>query len=456
MTEENAYALVFDFGSSCIKACIGQNQEGRMKMLAVVKRPITSEIRRGLIQKTQEVSSLVNGMIEELQEKLGFPVKILKSYVGVNAYGMRSLPMKAALELNYERVVDDVLLDELFDEAMSKFQENEEYDSRNTFVQEYVVDGFRTMDPGGESPKKIEAYYKVVTGRNQIFRNLENVLEQTLLKDTYAMELGVIASAEAVLSVEDKEKGVVVVDFGAETTGICVIKDDVVRHVAILPFGGQNITRDLTQISGLSLQEAEALKLEKGNALHYTELMMRVKKENGRQLEFSAADKEVNEIVVARIEEIVDNIWAQIRYAWPTPSTLANGIVITGGASQLKNLVNLLHQKSNLQVRLSQVDPEMAQCMGLLRLAKENCLQAMEAPKEETYVESNLFAEEETLETPEDVFVEFKSEDKPLKKDSPQKDSPEEKQNKRPQKQHKVGFLKNLSKNLFDTLTDDN
>mgnify|MGYP003469304783 CR=1 FL=1 len=71
-------------------------------------------------------------------------------------------------------------------------------------------------------------------------------------------------------------------------------------------------------------------------------------------------------------------------------------------------------------------------------------------------MESNLFAEEETLETPEDVFVEFKSEDEPYKREVFKKDTPEEKQNKRPQKQHKVGFLKNLSKNLFDTLTDDN
>ncbi len=394
MIQENAYALVFDVGSSCIKACVGQMKDGQMKLLSVVKRPIGIEIRRGLIQKTQEVSLILNEMIEELKAKLDFPFEIEKAYVGVNAYGMRSLPLQASLDLNYERVIDEILLDELFDEAMSGFQDKEEYDSRNAFVQEYVVDGFRTGNPIGEKPRKIDAYYKVVIGRNQIFRNLEQVFQETPLRDKYSLELGVIASAKAVLTEEDREKGVVVVDFGAETTGICVIKDDVVRHVAILPFGGQNITRDLTQMAGLSLQEAEILKIEEGNALHYTELMMRTKKENGRQLEFSAHDKEVNEIVVARIEEIVDNIWAQIRYAWPTPSTLANGIVITGGASRLKNLINLLHQKSNLQVRISSVEAEMAQCYGLLALAKENCLRVEDTPKEETFVAATLFAED--------------------------------------------------------------
>lgn len=450
MTQESTYAVVFDIGSSCIRLCLGEKNGQDLKLIAQITRPIATEIRRGMIQKTQEVSQLLEEMISELKQNVAFPFDIKQVYVGLNAYGMRSLPLQASIELNYERVVDDAVLDELFDEAMSDFHDQEDYDSRHNFVQEYVVDGFRTMSPAGEKPRKIDAYYKVVVGRNQIFRNLEAAFDQSSLQGKYVLELGVIASAAAVLSKEDKEKGVVVVDFGAETTGICVIKDDVVRHVAILPFGGQNITRDLTQIAGLSLQEAEALKLDKGNALHYTELMMRAKKENGRQLEFNASDKEVNEIVVARIEEIVDNIWAQIRYAWSTPSTLANGIVITGGASRLKNLVNLLHQKTNLQVRQSSVEPELAQLLGLIMLSKGNGIEIKEVQQDETYVEANLFEEMSPKEEASVLEPEVAKEKK--------KDNDKQKQKQRQQTgQNKAGrFFTKISRDLFDVLTDDN
>ncbi|MBO5663552.1 MAG: pilus assembly protein PilM [Bacteroidales bacterium] len=454
MTQENNYALVFDIGSSCIKLCLGEKMDDALRILSVIKRPIGSEIRRGMVQKSQEVSLLLEDMLNELKASVDFDFEIDNIYVGINAYGMRSLPLQASFELNYERVVDDAVLDELFDEAMSNFNDQDDFDSRHTFVQEYVVDGFRTMNPAGEKPRKIDAYYKVVMGKNQIFRNLEAALDETSLQGKYHLELGVIASAVAVLSKEDKEKGVVVVDFGAETTGICVIKDDVVRHVAILPFGGQNITRDLTQIAGLSLQEAEALKIEKGNALHYTELMMRAKKENGRQLEFNGPDKEVNEIVVARIEEIVDNIWAQIRYAWSTPSTLANGIVITGGASRLKNLVNLLHQKTNLQVRQSSIEPEMAQVYGLMELAKENCISLLERQaEEETFVDEDLFAatEVETQQEETQASVETIIETPAAAK---QNEKREKSRTKNP-----VGGIKNggkFFKDLFTSLTDDN
>lgn len=454
MTQGNAYAVVFDIGSSCIRLCLGEKNDQGLKILSQITRPIATEIRRGMVQKTQEVSQLLEEMLDELKQSLPFSFELNKVYVGLNAFGMRSIPVQASFELNYERVVDDAVLDELFDEAMSNFHDQEDYDSRHTFVQEYVVDGFRTMSPAGEKPRKIDAYYKVVMGRNQIFRNLEAAFDQTSLQGKYALELGVIASAAAVLTKEDKEKGVVVVDFGAETTGICVIKDDVVRHVAILPFGGQNISRDLTQIAGLSLQEAEALKLEKGNALHYTELMMRAKKENGRQLEFNASEKEVNEIVVARIEEIVDNIWAQIRYAWTTPSTLANGIVITGGASRLKNLVNLLHQKTNLQVRQSVVEPEMAQALGLMNLAKENCIDIKEINQTESFVETDLF--EEPVQEP---VINHKEEKTFEERDRKKEDT--EKQNKQKQRQqsgqNKAGrFFSKVTRDLFDSLTDDN
>ena len=220
----------------------------------------------------------------------------------------------------------------------------------------------------------------------------------------YRQKLGILASAEAVLTPEDKDKGVVALDFGAETIGICIWQGSVVRHLSVLPFGGSNITRDLTQL-GMSMAEAETLKCKDGTALHYTELMLRANKNNGKRLDFEPGEKQINEIIVARIEEMVENIWAQIRYSVGTPSLLSSGIVITGGASRLNDLEVLLQHKTGLPVRkgrlesnlvdtdVNYISEEYAQCVGLLLLSDGPSAYPLPKAEPEEKVQTDLFGE---------------------------------------------------------------
>ena len=250
----------------------------------------------------------------------------------------------------------------------------------DVFPQDFLVDGKSDTNPVGTMPTFVEARFKFVVGQTFLFKNLDACFESLNLE--YEMVLGSLASAEAVLTQEEKNKGVVVADFGAETTSIIVFKNNIVRYAVVLPFGGNNINKDLLHLN-VDQQEAERIKIEKGSAIHYNE-----RDEEETPESYNTSDKEANEVIVARVEEIIDNLYAQIRYAGIEPQRLTEGIVITGGASQLEGLSTVIAKKTGLQVRLGNpsqsinipegmvVGPEDAQCIGLLLLGEKTCLEA--------------------------------------------------------------------------------
>lgn len=404
MNTDATYVVVLDVGSSRLLGCLACRKEDKWCILASERREIDTEIRRGVIQKIAEVGALIREVVDALAGNSVCPCRIDEVYVGLNAYTMQSLLTQSQLELDEQRVVDEPALEELWTEALG-LALPEGKDVIAHFVQNYVVDGFNTVHPLGERPRKLSGHYKMVVCRSQITRNLEDAFALAGVK--YRQKLGILASAEAVLTPEDKDKGVVVLDFGAETTGICIWQSGVVRHLSVLPFGGQNITRDLTQL-GMSMAEAETLKCNEGTALHYTELMLRAGKTDGKRLNFEPGEKQINEIIVARIEELVENIWAQIRYAVGTPSLLGAGIVITGGASRLSDLDVLLQHKTGLPVRkgrlennlvdtdVNYISVEYAQCVGLMMLSdgpSAEPVQPISEPKAEE--QTDLFGEKE-------------------------------------------------------------
>jgi cell division protein FtsA len=289
-------------------------------------------------------------------------------------------------------------------------------------------------------PNFVEARFKFVVGQSFLFKNLDACFESIGLE--YEMVLGSLASAEAVLSQEEKIKGVVVADFGAETTSIIVFKNNMVRYAVVLPFGGNNINKDLLHLN-MDQQEAERIKLEKGSAIHYNE------RDEAEDLpeSYNTFDKEVNEVIVARIEEIIDNLYAQIRYAGIEPQRLTEGIVITGGASQLEGISTVITNKTGMKVRIGDpslsivvpegmvVGPEDAQCIGLLLLGDKACLEANKSvvtPKE-TLVKEPVFDGFEAKKEKETKTIKKETITKPVKP-----------------KTNRFGSLINRMKGIFD------
>jgi len=386
MSGVSDYVVAIDLGSSKIIGCLGKKEiDGKINILSLEQIPVHAEVRRGVVHNLEEVSKSVLDLVQRLSHTHGHPCVIDHVYVGLNGYTIRTLDLSSASFLSGEELVNERNLDELVDDAQARAAET--FDVLEIFTQEFLVDGKSDDNPVGTKPLRIEGRYKIIGGKPAILGNLDDCFSRINLK--YEAILGPVASAEAVLRPEDKLKGAVSIDFGAETTSICIYKGNKVRYVAVLPFGGSHITMDLQQLN-LDEQGAESYKISKGTAIHLAEKVVdELQISEFEQL--SSFDKEANDIIVARIEEIVENIWAQIRYSGIEPQKLMEGIVLTGGTSQIQGLVELIKKKTEMPVRIGETaqriaadhmdsynKPEYAQAVGLLLLGKGRCCSVRE------------------------------------------------------------------------------
>jgi len=371
------YVVAIDLGSSKIVGCLGKKEaDGRVRILAMEQKPFKTEVRRGIVYNIEEISKSIMDLVQVLSDNKENPCKIDQVYVGLNGYTIRTVDVSSTTYLSGDELVNERHLDELSDDAQSQLPDN--LDVMDVFTQEFLVDGQPDINPVGSMPKRVEGHYKIVGGKSAIMRNLETCFNRT--QTSFESILGPLASAEAILRPEEKSKGVVAIDFGAQTTSICIYKGNLVRYVSVLPFGGDNVTKDLLQLN-MDEEEAEKYKLSKGTAIHFTQ-----KNNDQPENEFakmSEFDKEATDIMVARMEEIVENIWAQIRFSGIEPLKLTEGLVLTGGASQMEGLSELLIKKTGMNIRFGKVnqyilpenmdkysDPTLALSMGLLLLGQ--------------------------------------------------------------------------------------
>lgn len=433
-----------DLGSTCIKGAIGKKVQGGTELLALSQVPVVSGIRRGVIHNVEVVAKGIVELLDVLLKKTGKTGKIENVYIGINGYSIRTIDITSSTILSGEEILNELHLDTLSDDIELNVPESLE--TIDVFPQEFIVDGKVDVNPVGSMPTRVEAHYKVVAGRPMILKNLDTCFKRINLR--YEQILGPLASAEAILEVEEKNKGVVAVDFGAQTTSVCIYKGNVLRYISVLPFGGINITNDLMQLN-IDLEDAEKLKIEKGIAKHYSEF----ETNEDQEVETPALtefEKETNEIIVARTEEIVENIYAQIRFSGAEIQKLTAGIVITGGASVLPELDMLLSKKTGMPVRKSnplqnvisnpdgiEVEPGDALSIGLLLLGKADC--CVEAAPQVKVVEKAQTVTSQTLADFEDV-PEIKKKEKPV---------PEPKKEK-PKKEKTPGRFSSIFKGIFD------
>ena len=206
--------------------------------------PVKTEIRRVGHTHIEEVSKSIQDLVQLIGDNKEHPCKIEQVYVGLNGYTIRTTDVSSTIYLSGDELVNERHLDELSDDAQSQVPDS--LDVMDVFTQEFLVDGKTDINPVGSMPQRVEGHYKIVGGKSTILKNLEPVLIGSL----YTLKLfWTCASAEAIMRPEDKSKGSVAIDFGADTTSICVYKGNLVRYVSVLPFGGDHVTKDLLQLN---------------------------------------------------------------------------------------------------------------------------------------------------------------------------------------------------------------
>lgn len=455
MNSVSDFVVAIDLGSSKIIGCLGEKDSGgKIRILSMEQIPVQTGVRRGVVHNIEDVSKNVEELVHLLSNSQENPCKIDQVYVGLNGYTIRTVDVSSTTYLSGEELVNERHLDELSDDAQSQVPDH--LDVMDVFTQEFLVDGKTDIHPVGSMPQRVEGHYKIVGGKAAILKGLDACFERIHLQ--YETILGPVASAEAILRPEDKSKGAVAIDFGAETTSLCIYKGNIVRYISVLPFGGNNITKDLLQLN-VDEEEAEKFKQGKGTAIHFSEQKNDDSEDNELE-KLSDFDKEANDIIVARIEEIVENIWAQIRYSGIEPLKLTEGLVLAGGASQLRDLTELLRKKTGMPVRIGNptsqdifperselyFKPENAQCIGLLLLGKTGCCCSLKEPANIDSTELEASKEQPPKEQTLDGFSEESIEAKGQKAAKAHKVSKEPKKIK----EHKEIGFGSIFRKLFD------
>ena len=335
VAEQKDFIVAIELGSSKVVAIAGQKKpDGSISVLAMVKEDASSFIRKGVVYNIDKTAQCLQSMVKKLEMQL--QARILQVFVGVGGQSLRSVRNSVQRDLSGTSqdgtaIITQEMVVELMDENLSL--EYPDQKILDVAEQEYRVDTQLQMDPVGIRAAKLEGNFLNILMRKAFFQNLNRCFELADVK-VAEMYLAPLALANAVLTEAEKRSGCVLVDIGADTTTVTVFWKNVLRHLAVIPLGSNNITKD---IASLQMEEgdAEQMKLKYGCA--YTENndidpTLKYSIDPERQVE----SRRFIQIVEARLQEIIENAGYQIPSEYS--DKLLGGIILTGGGSNMRNI----------------------------------------------------------------------------------------------------------------------
>ncbi|MDR1517997.1 MAG: cell division protein FtsA [Dysgonamonadaceae bacterium] len=373
---QTGFIVAIDLGSSKITGIVGRmNENNVISVLASESLPSKGCIRRGLVYNIEETYGIVRKLITVLGNKLDR--KIGRVYVSLAGQSLHTEKCREMEQLTSSGIVTEEVINQLRQKA-EKYKP-ELYQKYAIADVEYFVDDRSEKNPVGVTCSQIEADFEIIAGRANLLTNIKKSIEEKLDLPIAGYVVGALASAAIALSNEEKELGCAFVDFGGGTTTLSIYKNNILRYLVVIPFGGRSITKDICTLNFLE-DEAEQYKIKFGKAKDNQENTMFASPFSSK----SEIDMvELNKVIRMRLDEITANLKKHLSGYF---GQLGAGLVITGGASQLKNLDLYLVEKLNMPVRKASAkkmminnspelanDPAMTQALGMLLLAKEDC-----------------------------------------------------------------------------------
>ena len=376
------FIAAIELGSSKITGVAGKKDaDGSIHILAYASEHSSDCIRKGIIYNIDKTTQCLASVISKLEEQLQASIK--KVYVGIGGQSIRSIRNTETKQLDEEIKISQALIDEL----MKSNREMALMDQEILAVepQEYKVGNQLTTEPVGIPTEHIEAHYVNIIGRSTLKSNIRQCIRQAGYEVADYL-LSPIVTANIVLTASEKRSGCALIDFGADTTTVSVYKNNILRHLAVIPLGSNNITKDIASLQ-IEEEDAEQLKLRYASA--YTEPSEEedINQEYAIDGKCSIRARKLEDIVEARTIEILENAWNQIKLSGYS-NELHAGVICTGGASQLPNLnkaftaitkidkIRIAHT-GNIEIKDDHQDitPNGSQntLIGLLAAGKENC-----------------------------------------------------------------------------------
>ena len=359
-TKETPELVVgLDIGTTKIACMVGRrNEHGKLEILGKGQAESLG-VKRGVVANIEQTVQSISAAVKEAEESAD--VSISHVNVGIAGQHIRSLQHRGILTReNMEEEISQEDLDRL-EQDMYKLMMQPGEEIITVIPQEYIVDNEQGIkDPIGHAGVRLEANFHIITGQVTAIRNIYRCVHKAGLHVT-GLTLEPLASSAAVLSQEEKEAGVVLVDIGGGTTDIAIFQDGIIRHTAVIPFGGNVITDDVKTGCTIMRKQAEALKVRFGSAIAQESQMNDIICIPGLR---NRAPKEISmynlaNIINARMTEIITHIHHEIKNSGYERELIA-GIVVTGGGSQLKHLQQLFEYLTGMDARVGYPNEHLA------------------------------------------------------------------------------------------------
>ena len=379
------YSVGLDIGTTKIVAMVGENNQfNKVKLLGVGKSQSLG-VHRGVVNNITQTIQSIKIAVEEAESKSGVDIKEVA--VGIAGQHIRSLQHSDYITReNPDKVINENDIDKLIDQVYKLVMLPGE-EIIHVLPQDFKVDGQSEIkEPIGMYGSRLEANFHIVVGQVSSIRNIGKCIK------TSGLEMGDItleplASSDAVLSDEEKEAGVALIDIGGGTTDVAIFKDGIIKHTAVIPFGGNVITEDIKEGCSIIGNQAEQLKIKFGSAWpgeNKDSEIVSIPGLRGRDPK-EISLKTLSKIINARVVEIIEQAYLEIKNYGHEDSKkkLIAGIVLTGGGSQLRHLKQLAEYVTGMDTRIgfpgehlagdtNEYNPIYSTAVGLLMKAIEN------------------------------------------------------------------------------------
>ncbi len=361
MNNEQPIIVGLDIGTTKIAAIAGRKNEfGKLEVLGF-GRANSNGVQHGMVLNIDQTIRAIQSALESCYE-FNPDLDIKEVYVGIAGQHIKSMQTRGDIvRHNNENEISQLEIDQLIANQYKTYIPAGDQ-IIDVIPQEFTVDNFQNItNPIGYSGVKVGANFHIITGDRNAIRNINRSVEKSNLK-VKDLVLQPLASAAAVMSEQDLEAGVAIVDIGGGTTDLAVFYEGVLKHTAVIPFGGENITRDIKEGLGVLKTQAEQMKVQFGSALAEqakSNAYITIPGLRGMSPK-EISVKMLAEIIQARMSEILDFVTYQLRQVGIENKMLNGGVILTGGGSQLKHLIQLTEYVTGLDARIGLPNEHLA------------------------------------------------------------------------------------------------
>lgn len=360
--QQDKIVVGLDIGTTKICAVVGKlNEYGKLEVIGMGTAP-SEGVKEGVVSNISKTIDGIDAAIKQAEQDADIDIHVIN--VGIAGKSIRSAMHRGGIT---RKASDDEITMEDVDrltQDMYRIVTDPGFEIVHVMPQHYTVDYEENIkDPVGMSGVKLEANFHIIMSHVNNLRNIRKCIERVGM-ETESMILEPLASSLAVLSEEEREAGVCLVDIGGGTTDVAIFHDNIIRHTAIIPFGGSVITSDIKHGCAVMAQQAEMLKVKFGRSMPEKTSereFISIKGLRGERQPKEISVKNLAHIIHARVEDIIELVLVEIEKSG-YKDRLAGGIVLTGGGALLKNLQQLMELKTGLDTRIGYPNEYLGKC----------------------------------------------------------------------------------------------